>query len=192
MPLAARRVRRRQAEGKASEAGIAQVGSAAGGSTTHVRGATPAYEPLFVGPDTLSRNVSFASRPAAQDTGEQALLGLIRSSLGPRAAALAIRRMNRTPVKAGCQFSYIIRQGAEEADLLAVEREMTSGRLYRSGLVLQGGAWSRMLLGPRFAVGASRKQVHELTFRRSSVRPDARARRRRAGPAGSPRDARRH
>lgn len=135
-------------------------------STAKLAVKSDAYEPLFYS-ESQSRRLSFSSRPLPTDSGDHTLLGFV-SLLGSKAENLTIRFLNKTPSRAGCHFSYIIKQGTEEEDLRAVERDLTSGRLHRHGLALQGGAWSRLLLGPRFAVGASRKQVHELTYRRSS------------------------
>lgn len=122
------------------------------------------YEPVFYS-SSESRRLSFSSRAVPTDSGDHVLLGWI-SLLGSKAENLTIRFLNRAPARAGCHFSYIIQQGREEEDLRAIEHDLTSGRLFRNGLALQGGAWSRLLLGPRFAIGASRKQVHELTYRR--------------------------
>jgi hypothetical protein len=129
---------------------------------------SPLYEP-FLGGDKLAKVRAFRAAPmAAADNGEQVLLSLIRAYLGPKVEAFTIRRMNATPLKAGILFTYVIQQGSEQADMRRIESEMASGRLYRHGMVLTGGAWSRLLFGPRFAVGASRKQVHELIYRRRS------------------------
>lgn len=167
MSLSMRRLRLRGSNTHATASPSTSIGPEPPRCTASVYGAVPAYEPMFVGTDSLGRKMSFSPRAPAQESGEEALLGFIRANLGSKAQSYAIRFMNRTPLKADRHYTYIVQQGTEEADLRAIEKDLTSGRLYRNGLVLQGGAWSRMLLGPRFALGSSKKQVHELTYRRS-------------------------
>lgn len=98
---------------------------------------------------------------------EELLVKFIRSTLGPNAENLAIRLMNKTPITATEAFTYEIHQGTEDTDLDIIRRDLMSGRLYASGLRLQGGAWCNLLLGDRFAPGSTSRQRHELTYRRS-------------------------
>lgn len=120
----------------------------------------PAYEPLFGSTETQRKREPFSSERIGG--GEEALLNFIQKNLGTKAQLLAVRLKNRTPVKAASFFSYVLRQGSTEADVQAMDAVLSSGRLYRNGVLLQGGAWSRVLLGPRYALGASNKQIHEL------------------------------
>lgn len=99
--------------------------------------------------------------------GEEALLKFIRSTFGPNAENLAVRLMNKTPIKATESFVYEIHQGTEETDVDIIRRDLMSGRLYTSGLRLVGGAWCNLLLGDRFAPGRCSRQRHELIYRRS-------------------------
>lgn len=91
----------------------------------------------------------------------------LRRSLGHGPLVGATVRARNAPAPPGSdRFLYIVRAGSEARDITDIENEMTHGRCRRSGMALQGGAWSRMLLGPRFGRGSSRRQVHELTYRR--------------------------
>jgi hypothetical protein len=164
MSMSFRRLRRREVEAENTRgrpfapARATGVDSGGGPGTP-----APAYEPLFGAaadaPSAYARN--------ARDPRDQVVLGWIRAYLGPRAEAAAVRVKNKTPVKAGCHFVYTIQHGCEAQDLEQIDIAMSSGRLYRSGMLLLGGAWSRLLLGPRFALGASKKQIHELNYKRS-------------------------
>lgn len=49
----------------------------------------------------------------ARDKGEQILLTFIRTRLGDRAENLAVRLMNKTPLKDGSEFTYTINQSTE-------------------------------------------------------------------------------
>eukprot|EP00177_Eucheuma_denticulatum_P006452 GFKZ01011759.1.p1 GENE.GFKZ01011759.1~~GFKZ01011759.1.p1 ORF type:complete len:731 (-),score=83.28 GFKZ01011759.1:964-3054(-) len=100
--------------------------------------------------------------------GEEVLLRFLRNTLGPKAQNLAVRLMNKTPITSSTNFSYVIHQGTEDSDLEIIRRDLTSGRLYSSGVRLIGGGWCNLLLGDRFTAGSSTRQRHELTYRRSS------------------------
>lgn len=100
--------------------------------------------------------------------GEEVLLRFLRNTLGPKAQNLAVRLMNKTPITSSTNFSYVIHQGTEDSDLEIIRRDLTSGRLYSSGVRLIGGGWCNLLLGDRFTTGSSTRQRHELTYRRSS------------------------
>lgn len=99
--------------------------------------------------------------------GEEVLLKFLKGTLGPRGQTLAVRLMNKTPIKSISSFTYSVYQGTEESDLEIIRRDLTGGRLYSSGVRLIGGAWCNLLLGDRFQPGASKKQRHELTYRRT-------------------------
>ena len=101
-------------------------------------------------------------------SGEEVLIKFLRNALGPKAQNLAVRLMNKTPITSSSSFSYVIHQGTEESDIDIIRRDLTSGRLYSSGVRLLGGAWCNLILGDRFAPGAASRQRHELTYRRSS------------------------
>lgn len=49
----------------------------------------------------------------AREHGEQVLLAFIRQRLGQRAEHLAVRLMNKTPLKDGSEFIYTINQSTE-------------------------------------------------------------------------------
>lgn len=100
--------------------------------------------------------------------GEEVLLRFLRKTLGPKSHNLAVRLMNKSPITSTTSFSYVIHQGTEDSDLDIIRRDLTSGRLYSSGVRLIGGAWCNLLLGDRFTPGASTRQRHELTYRRSA------------------------
>ena len=100
--------------------------------------------------------------------GEEVLIRFLRKTLGPKAQNLAVRLMNKTPITSTGSFAYVIHQGTEESDVDIIRRDLTSGRLYTSGVRYMGGAWCNLLLGDRFSPGSSTRQRHELTYRRSS------------------------
>lgn len=100
--------------------------------------------------------------------GEEVLIRFIRNALGASAENFAIRLMNKTPITSMGSFGYVIHQGTEESDIDIIRRDLTSGRLFASGMRLLGGAWCNLLLGDRFAPGSSSRQRHELSYRRSS------------------------
>lgn len=100
--------------------------------------------------------------------GEEILIRFIRKTLGPVGENLAVRLMNKTPITSMGSFAYVIHQGSEESDIDIIRRDLTSGRLFASGMRLLGGAWCNLLLGDRFAPGCSSRQRHEMTYRRSS------------------------
>lgn len=107
-------------------------------------------------------------RNADMRQGEEVLLRFLRNALGPKAQNLAVRLMNKTPITSSASFSYVIHQATEDSDLDIIRRDLTSGRLYTSGVRLLGGGWCNLLLGDRFAPGSNSRQRHELTYRRSS------------------------
>jgi hypothetical protein len=169
MSMSFRRLRRNDVEterkARARPADEAEAGrSGANVNFTRTAAAPAAYEPLF---GAAADAPSAYARASARDPRDQLLLSWIRVYLGPRAEAAAVRIKNKTPSKAGCHYLYTIQHGYEAQDLMEIDNAMSSGRLYRSGMLLLGGAWSRLLLGPRFALGASKKQIHELNYKRS-------------------------
>ena len=56
----------------------------------------------------------------AKEHGEQVLLTFIRAKLGNRAENLAIRLMNKTPLKDGKEFTYTINQSTEGKFLFVI------------------------------------------------------------------------
>lgn len=105
-------------------------------------------------------------RPPHSD-GEQMLIRLLRTSLGPKAQAIAVRLANKTPLTSPSTFSYLICQGSEDEDVDIVRRQLVSGRLYPDGMRFAATAWANLLLGDRFFAANSR-QRHELVYRRST------------------------
>lgn len=75
---------------------------------------SPAHEPYFG--ETSSRG-SHAVKPIAptniKESGELLLLRFIKKRLGTQAEGLAIRLMNKTPIKDGSSFTYQINQSTE-------------------------------------------------------------------------------
>lgn len=100
--------------------------------------------------------------------GEEILFKFLQSTLGPRGQNIAVRLLNLTPITSNLQFAYVVNQASEDSDLEIIRRDLESGRLYAQGRRLLAGAWSNLLLGDRFQAGSSKKQRHELTYRRSS------------------------
>jgi hypothetical protein len=77
--------------------------------------------------------------------------------------------VNRNPIadnSAG--YRYIVNQSTEQSDLAVILRDLTDGRLYRSGVRLLAAPWANLLFGDSFAPTSNRKQVHELLYRRST------------------------
>jgi hypothetical protein len=164
MSMSLRRLRRRGAETERGERARPTDDAETDHRRVTVNTAAPAYEPLF---GAAADAPSAYARASARDPRDHLVLSWIRAYLGPRAEAAAVRVKNKTPSKAGCHYLYTIQHGYEQQDLMEIDNAMSSGRLYRSGMLLLGGAWSRLLLGPRFALGASKKQIHELNYKRS-------------------------
>lgn len=100
--------------------------------------------------------------------GEEILVKFLHHTLGPRGRNIAVRLLNMTPIQSSLHFSYVINQTSEDSDVEIIRRDLESGRLYAQGRRLLAGAWCSLLLGQRFQPGSSRKQRHELIYRRSS------------------------
>ncbi|PXF49177.1 hypothetical protein BWQ96_00966 [Gracilariopsis chorda] len=60
-------------------------------------------------------------------------------------------------------WQYELRQGQGEKELNRIRNQM-NGRLYRAGGRVQGGGWTRLLLGEEYSTNPSKKQSHELSF----------------------------
>lgn len=56
----------------------------------------------------------------------------------------------------------------QDSDLQIIARDLLSGRLYRAGSKMYGGAWCHLLLGDKFSSTASSKQIHELVYTRTN------------------------
>lgn len=109
-----------------------------------------------------------AARNSDLGKGEVVLLQFLRKTLGPKAHNFAVRLMNKTPITSSTNFTYVLHQGTEDSDLDIIRRDLTSGRLFSSGVKLIGGGWCNLLLGDRFTTSSSTRQRHELIYRRSS------------------------
>lgn len=106
---------------------------------------------------------SEATPRAPAPASARVLLDFLRL-LGPGAEAKIGRGLYADPIRGGDAWAYVLRQGHREADESAIRAEM-NGRLYRVGSRLQGGGWTRLLLGnDDYTLVASRKQRHELSY----------------------------
>lgn len=99
--------------------------------------------------------------------GEEVLLTFLQRTLGARGRDIAARLLNLTPITSKQYFSYVISQTTEDSDIQIILRDLESGALYSQGRRLVAGSWCSLLLGDRFQSGSSKKQRHELTYRRS-------------------------
>lgn len=74
-----------------------------------------AYEPYFGEKQQKSdrKGSKTNEKPSIRENGEQVLLSFIKNRLGNQAEGLAIRLMNKNPIKDGAAFSYQINQSTE-------------------------------------------------------------------------------
>jgi hypothetical protein len=115
-------------------------------------------------PGTTPQNEADADRKS----GQQVLLDFL-TQLNPATSGLAKMLGNRNPIAdrtAG--YRYVVNQSTEQSDLAIILRDLTDGRLYRSGVRLLAAPWANLLFGDSFAPTTNRKQVHELVYRRST------------------------
>lgn len=87
------------------------------------------------------------------------------SSLGPKTERSLSKGLlaGTATISGETIWEYELRQGQGEKELNIIKRQM-NGRLYRSGGRIQGGGWTRLLLGDDFSASPSKKQSHELSF----------------------------
>lgn len=73
------------------------------------------YEPFFGENTSVRRGKkgNYTESPNIRDNGEKILLKFIKNRLGIQAEGLAIRLMNKNPIKDGMSFSYNINQSTE-------------------------------------------------------------------------------
>lgn len=107
-------------------------------------------------------------RKGAQKSGQQVLFDFV-SRINPSSNSLAKMLSNRNPISDNSSgYRYVVNQSTEQSDLAIILRDLTDGRLYRSGVRLVAAPWANLLFGDSFAPNTSKRQLHELVYRRSS------------------------
>ncbi|KAI0566114.1 hypothetical protein FGB62_12g433 [Gracilaria domingensis] len=124
---------------------------------------------------SVTSGISEMQRKSARATGNLAsgvvagsgsqILWYFISSLG----ASSEKSLSQSWLPGGTTLSqekswvYEVQQGHGDLEMKTIRNQM-NGRLYRTGNRLQGGGWSRLLLGEEFTSTPSKKQSHKLKF----------------------------
>jgi hypothetical protein len=112
--------------------------------------------------------VATARTEGGRKTGQQVLLAFL-NHINPASSGLAKMLANRNPIGDNASgYRYIVNQSTEQSDLAVILRDLTDGRLYRQGVRLVAAPWANLLFGDSFAATGSKRQMHELVYRRST------------------------